>query len=103
MMIIRIVKMTFLPDKTEEFLKVFHQSKDKIRNFEGCEHLELLRDIRQPNVFFTYSYWKSEDDLNRYRNSELFQTTWTKTKVLFSAKPEAWSLKSMVNVKNSTL
>jgi heme-degrading monooxygenase HmoA len=41
---------------------------------------------------FTVSIWESEDDLNAYRNSELFENTWAKTKVLFNDKPEAWSL-----------
>ncbi|RMG79768.1 MAG: antibiotic biosynthesis monooxygenase [Bacteroidetes bacterium] len=102
-MIIRIVKMTFATDKTDEFLQVFDTSKNKIRNFKGCLHLELLQDIHHPNVFFTYSWWESETDLNNYRHSELFKTTWSKTKVLFADKPEAWSLKSIENLKNTAL
>ena len=91
-MIIRIVKMTFETDKVVDFLAVFNSSKHHIRNMEGCTHLELLNDINSPNIFFTYSYWQSETDLDNYRNSELFKTVWSKTKVLFSAKAEAWSV-----------
>lgn len=95
-MIIRIVKMTFMPEKVNDFLEIFHASKHLIRNFEGCSHLELLNDINSPNIFFTYSYWQSENALNNYRDSELFGTVWKKTKVLFAAKTEAWSVEQKV-------
>lgn len=95
-MIIRIVKMTFQADKVSEFLSVFNESKERIRNMPGCSHLELLSDINSPNVFFTYSYWNSEHDLNAYRDSELFSKVWSNTKILFEAKPEAWSVEQKV-------
>ena len=67
-MITRIVKMTFKKNQVAKFLKIFVASKNKILAFEGCTHLELLTDIHQPNVFFTYSLWNSEADLLNYRN-----------------------------------
>lgn len=91
-MIKRIVKMTFQPDKVDEFLSVFDQSKEKIRTFEGCTYMELLRDKENPHVLFTISIWDSTDALDQYRASELFEITWAKTKALFSEKTEAWSL-----------
>ena len=95
---IRIVKMTFKEDKVQEFLKIFHQNKSHIRNFKGVEALELLNDKNNPNIFFTYSHWKSEEHLNIYRNSELFNTVWNSTKVLFSKKAEAWSAESIIKL-----
>lgn len=91
-MIVRIVKMHFQPDKVEEFLTNFEASKEQIRAFDGCEHLELLRDREHPGIYFTYSYWRDEEALENYRHSELFKNAWAKTKVLFEKKPEAWSL-----------
>ena len=91
-MIVRIVKMTFLPEKVEQFLEVFDAYKEYIRKQEGCTHLDLLKDIKSPNVFFTYSHWESEEYLNNYRDSELFSKVWGKTKTLFETKAEAWSL-----------
>jgi len=90
-MIIRIVRMTFQEEKVDDFLEIFNSSKNKIRHFEGCLHLELLKDANQPNVFMTYSYWESENHLNQYRDSELFQKTWAATKALFKEKPIAFS------------
>ncbi len=92
-MIVRIVKMTFKPEKVADFLKVFNASKQYILAIEGCLSLELLNDIYSTNVFFTYSRWRSEEYLNNYRNSELFGNVWGKTKVLFEKKAEAWSLR----------
>ncbi len=88
-MIQRLVKMTFQPDKTDDFIAIFEESKMKIRAMPGCQHLVLWRN---GNVFFTYSIWEDEHALNHYRFSELFKTTWAKTKVLFAEKAEAWSL-----------
>lgn len=91
-MIVRIVKMEFEQAKVDAFLRLFNSTRDKIAGFEGCKGLELLAGANATNLFFTYSIWNSEEDLENYRNSELFKETWAKTKILFSNKPEAWSL-----------
>lgn len=100
-MIKRIVKLTFNQDKVDIFLKNFEKNKLKIRNFEGCHHLELWRDTYARNVFFTYSYWDNEDALNNYRHSELFKSIWSKTKILFCEKPKAWSIDVVWDGENS--
>ena len=91
-MIKRIVKLTFQEDKVEDFIQIFEESKNKIRQFPGCQHLELWHARQPSNIFFTYSYWDSEDALNAYRYSELFIQTWAKTKPLFQDRAEAWSI-----------
>ncbi|MGY5851497.1 putative quinol monooxygenase [Salegentibacter sp. F14] len=94
-MLKRIVKMSFEPDRIEEFLANFEANKSKIRNFEGCRHLELLRDKDNTNRFFTYSYWVDQAALENYRNSALFKGIWTETKAMFNERPEAWSVESL--------
>lgn len=96
-MIVRIVKMTFQGEKINDFLSIFHSEREKIRAFEGCRHVELLNDIHSPDIFFTRSLWESEVHLENYRNSDFFKATWGKTKKLFAAKPEVWSLKHVDN------
>lgn len=91
-MLIRIVRMDFDPTKVEEFLAFFETVKDKISSFPGCAHLELRRDAKLDHVYYTFSKWESEDNLETYRHSELFIDTWEKTKVLFGGKPLAYSL-----------
>jgi quinol monooxygenase YgiN len=90
-MLIRIVRMTFQEDKLLEFHAIFDRSKHHIRAFPGNHHLELLSDPDNPAVRMTYSLWNSADDLEAYRQSELFRTTWAATKVLFAEKPVAFS------------
>ena len=91
-MIIRIVKMSFKPEKVATFLALFEKKQAQIRNFEGCEHLELWQDKNESNIFFTHSHWQSEEHLNKYRHSDFFQATWKISKSLFREKAEAWSL-----------
>lgn len=91
-MIKRIVKLTFKSEHIDKFQEIFEQSKEKIAAFEGCHYVELLQQIDDERVFFTYSLWSDPSDLDRYRHSELFKDTWSKTKILFDDRPQAWSL-----------
>ncbi len=95
-MIKRIVKMSFKPENIETFKTIFETNWQRIKGFEGCSHVELLQDKNNPEIFFTYSLWQSEEHLNNYRNSELFNTVWSSTKALFNAKPEAWSVNQLL-------
>jgi hypothetical protein len=90
-MITRLVKMTFAPEKVNDFLALFNENKERIAGFPGCSHLKLLNSTENPAIFFTYSIWDSEESLNKYRASELFAAVWGRTKGMFAAKPEAWS------------
>ncbi|GAA0871973.1 antibiotic biosynthesis monooxygenase [Gangjinia marincola] len=98
-MLVRIVKMTFQKDKINNFEALFDEVKHKIRNSPGCRLLELYQDQNNPQVFFTYSYWVAEEDLENYRHSPLFNEVWTKTKAMFAGKPEAWSVDKKVSLK----
>lgn len=88
-----MVKMSFQPDKVNDFIKWFHLHKEKIKNFEGCIHLELWQDIEHTNVFYTYSIWKDEQAIEKYRESDTFKEVWQFTKQLFNDKPVAFSAK----------
>jgi quinol monooxygenase YgiN len=90
-MIKRIVKMHFREAEVSTFLSIYEESRKKIRAFEGCHHVELLRDVETPEVFFTFSIWESPAHLDKYRHSELFAGVWSQTKALFAAKAMAWS------------
>lgn len=98
-MFVRIVRMSFDPLKIEEFLQNFHDNKNQIRNFEGCTFLELYRDKKHTNIFFTYSYWNAEKDLENYRNSIFFKDAWGKISVLFNDTPLAWSVEKIITLE----
>ncbi|MDY0781555.1 antibiotic biosynthesis monooxygenase family protein [Tenacibaculum sp. IB213877] len=97
-MFVRIVKMSFHPEKIDTFLANFDTKKEFIRNFSGCRLLELYRDKTNPNIFFTYSYWDAEEDLENYRNSDLFKGIWAETKIFFNDKPQAWSVDKVASL-----
>ena len=84
--------MSFHHEHIPAFLENFQLNKEKIKNSEGNMFLELYQDKDNPCVFFTYSHWETENDLNNYRKSALFGEVWKFTKTLFNDKPEAWSL-----------
>lgn len=98
-MFVRIVKMSFHSKFIEEFQEMFEEKKTLIRNSSGCKLLELYQDKKNPEIFFTYSYWEHENDLENYRNSELFKNVWKKTKTFFNDKPAAWSVDKKVSLK----
>jgi (4S)-4-hydroxy-5-phosphonooxypentane-2,3-dione isomerase len=98
-MLVRIVKMSFHEKNIPAFLDNFDKMKHHIRNSKGNQLLELYQDKNNSSIFFTYSYWETEEDLNNYRKSALFDEVWTFTKKLFNDKPEAWSLNSVVRMQ----
>ena len=98
-MFVRIVKMSFHSQHIDAFSVMFNQKKEFIRASEGCRLLELYQDKNNPEVFFTYSYWDNEEDLENYRNSELFKNVWIQTKKYFNDKPLAWSVDKKVSLQ----
>lgn len=91
-MIVRIVKMHFKADQIDNFKTMFDEIKDSIKQQPGCSVLELYQDIEDDTVFFTYSLWDDESDLNNYRKSALFKEIWPTTKAMFAKDPEATSV-----------
>lgn len=98
-MIVRIVRMHFTEAGVEEFLTIFNTNKTAIRNFPGCTHLELLKDVSNPSIFTTLSHWQDEKSLEQYRKSELFSSVWGKVKRLFAERTQAFSLNKVLEVE----
>jgi len=84
----RLVRMSFHKENVTDFLMVFEESKEKIRNFPGCLGLNLILDINDSTIIYTSSVWRAIEDLENYRNSELFIQTWRKTKIHFKEKAQ---------------
>ena len=91
-MLIRIVRMHFTETGADDFLAIFRNSEKLIRNFEGCTHLQLTKDVNDSLTYVTISHWKDQACLENYRKSELFAAVWKKVKPLFSNRVEAISL-----------
>jgi len=90
-MIKRIVKMVFRKENIDDFIQFTDEIKSAIKSHEGCLHLDVLQDKKRPEIFFTYSCWRSEEDLENYRKSDFFNNIWPRTKEWFAEKPQAWS------------
>lgn len=90
-MLIRIVRLTLDPAHGDAFYAHFESVAPRIRQFDGCEHLELWTDATYPNVVITHSHWIDDDALQAYRASELFRSAWATVKPLFAARPQAFS------------
>jgi len=84
--------MHFTEAGVDEFLEIFNENKEAIRNFPGCSHLQLLKDAEDSNCFTTLSHWDHEDNLENYRKSALFGSVWGRVKTLFSERTQAYSL-----------
>ncbi|MCU0356449.1 MAG: antibiotic biosynthesis monooxygenase [Cyclobacteriaceae bacterium] len=97
-MLIRIVRLHFTEAGVDEFLEIFESNKVAIRNFEGCTHLELLRDLHDPTIFTTLSHWRDEHCLEAYRKSELFARVWGRVKTLFAERTQAFSLQKFIEL-----
>lgn len=97
-MLVRIVKMSFHPEKIERFKSFFDNRKESIRNTAGCTFLELYQDRNDHGIFFTYSHWADEESLEVYKKSTFFKETWKVTKTYFNTKPEAWSVDKLVSL-----
>ncbi len=90
-MLIRVVRMHFTEAGVGEFLEIFNDNKQAIRNFEGCTHLELLKDANEPDTYITLSHWRDAECLEKYRKSELFGSVWGRVKTLFAERTQAFS------------
>lgn len=84
--------MHFTEAGVGDFLQIFEEHKTAIRNFEGCLHLELLKDVNDKLVYTTLSHWRDEASLDLYRASDLFTSVWGNVKTLFSKRAAAFSL-----------
>ncbi|MBK5278788.1 MAG: antibiotic biosynthesis monooxygenase [Bacteroidia bacterium] len=97
-MITRIVRMHFTEAGLQEFLDIFNTHKNAIRNFEGCSHLQLLKDADDPLCYTTLSHWDKQESLDQYRQSELFGKVWGRVKNLFSERSHAFSLEKFIEL-----
>ena len=95
-MITRIVRMEFKPEHVQDFLHQVERVRPRIRAYPGGQALELHRDTRLANVFYTYSLWDNEEALETYRQSELFRSAWGEVKPWFAARPQAFSLQQVM-------
>ncbi|NOZ46012.1 MAG: antibiotic biosynthesis monooxygenase [Chlorobi bacterium] len=94
-MITRIVKMSIKKDKVADFIKYFEIFNEKIKKFDGCEHHDFLEDKNAQNIFFTYTTWKTERQIERYRRSETHRLHKEKMQEFYNKEDTAWTVEKM--------
>jgi len=98
-MITRIVKLSFNDGYRSEFEENFPDIQKIVLSNKGCNSVELLK-ANEPGVYFTYSIWDNETDLNTYRGTATFKRIWGMFKLNFNDKPQAWTT---VNISPPTV
>jgi heme-degrading monooxygenase HmoA len=96
-MFVRIVKLSFHRKTFLLFLENFRKS-ERIRSAPGivCWNYTKIKTIKI--IFFTYSYWETEQDLEKW-TSDFFNEVWSFTKKLFNDKPQAWSVDKLASLE----
>ena len=80
-MFVRIVKLIIKTEEISSFKTMFDEKKSLIRNFPGCQFLELYQDKKKGLSSPTAA-----------------ETVWAETKLKFNGKPEAWSVNKLVSL-----
>ena len=93
-MITRIVRLPVRPDEGKAFEKLFTSIKEKIASFDGCNLVELHKDVASSD-YFTYSLWQSERHLQAYLDSSFFTDVWPNAKKMLHQRANAWSLEKV--------
>ena len=88
--------MTIRTEEIDRFVQLFEVHREAISSMPGCLGLKLHNQTEPTGVFFTYSIWQSESDLERYRKSPLFQSIWPQVKALFHCPAEAWTVNEIL-------
>lgn len=91
-MIKRLVKLTIDTNHVDSFMKLYEIANTQIIKQNGCSYLSINKVAGTVNEYFTFSIWASHQDLDHYKKTELFKTTWKAMKVYFIAPAQAWSL-----------
>ncbi len=91
-MITRIVKLHFAAEHVHDFLSYFDTINQVVTTFPGCQGMRLMQDRKNPCIVFTYSMWESEEALESYRTSPIFQEIWPKIKYWFDQQADAWTV-----------
>lgn len=99
-MIIRIVKMYLKKDEIKSFTDFFSSFQNQILEFDGCMHHDLFPDKDNKEIYYSYTIWKSEVKLKKYRNSELIKNISKAVEPKCEKEPLAWTVDKVFEKNN---
>ena len=74
MSVVRLIHIKIDPSETENAIKIWKtECAPLMIRQKGCVSEKLLR-CRDAHEFISYSEWESEEDIERYRQTDVHQT-----------------------------
>ena len=71
MPIVRLIHVNVDPNQSAEVEKIWKEDCAKLMiRQQGCISEQLLKCIDAPGEYISYSEWESQDDIDRYRESD---------------------------------
>jgi quinol monooxygenase YgiN len=96
-MIVRLVSLSFKPDKLEEFKQLYEEVVHQIRAHPGCLFVQLVTDTGGQGDCYTISHWRSQESLDAYPHSQFFRGVWPRIKEMLREKPWAQSCTILID------
>ncbi|WP_026403857.1 antibiotic biosynthesis monooxygenase family protein [Actinomadura rifamycini] len=73
MSVVKINVLTVNPEMREEIERRFAGRAGLVESAEGFEGFELLRPVEGQDRYLVYTKWRSEEDFQRWTESQAFQ------------------------------
>lgn len=87
--------MTVKEQYIDSFRKRVPVISNEVRRVSGCMHNDIFRDRNNDNIFYSYTIWSSEEDIERYLKSMYYKEIWGDIWDYFKKEPMAWKIDNM--------
>ncbi len=87
MSIVRLIHVNVDPGQAEEAERIWKEDcGPRMRAQAGCRSEQLLKCIDSPGEYISYAEWESQEDIDRYRESQDHQVIQTHARGLQGAR-----------------
>ncbi len=93
--------MTLKEAHVDSFKKRIPIISIEVRRVSGCMHNDIFRDKNKDNVFYSYTIWNSEEDIEKYLNSQYYKEIWNDLWDYFKIEPQAWKIDNIFDYPES--
>ena len=91
-MIIRVVKIPIKDASINSFIKRIPIISNEVRRVSGCIHNDIFRDKMKENIFYSYTIWNSDEDIEKYLGSQYYKDIWGDLWDYFEGTPKSWKI-----------
>lgn len=87
MPIVRLIHVNVDPDQAADAERIWKEDcGPRMLTQKGCKSEQLLKCTDAPGEYISYAEWESQEDIDRYRESEDHQTIQTHARGLQGAR-----------------